>query len=211
MSGHNHGHGHSCAGDHDHDDTPEMGFQYSLYQKIDRENMECLNESVEGAGKEVFKTWEDRLNVEKIVESDVDEELLFNIPFTGNIKLKGIIVAGSDDETHPSKIRLFKNRPHMTFDDARIKADQEFDLHRDAQAVLEYATKVVTFSSVYHLTLHFPSNFGSETTRIIYIGLRGEWTEAHHHGVTICTYEARPSVADHKADVNPDSLSHEII
>ncbi|KAG8235733.1 hypothetical protein J437_LFUL016195 [Ladona fulva] len=209
MSGHRHGH--SCEGDHDHDETPEMGLQYSLYQKIDKENLECLNEAVEGSGKEVFKTWEDRLNTVKIVESDVDEELLFNIPFTGNIKLKGIIVAGRDDESHPSKMRLFKNRPHMTFDDARIKADQEFELHHDTQANLEYATKVVTFSSVYHLTIHFPSNFGSDSTHILYIGLRGEWQEAHHHGVTICTYEARPNVADHKADVNPDSLTHEIL
>lgn len=24
--------------------------------------------------------------------------------------------------------------------------------------------------------------------------------EAHRHGVTICTYEARPNITDHKAD-----------
>lgn len=29
-------------------------------------------------------------------------------------------------------------------------------------------------------------------------GLRGEFSEAHYHGVTICTYEARPNVSDHK-------------
>ena len=28
---------------------------------------------------------------------------------------------GGEDDSHPAKIRLFKNRPHMTFDDARGK------------------------------------------------------------------------------------------
>lgn len=55
-------HGHSCDGDHDHDETPELGLQYSLYSKIDKDNLECLNESVEGSGKTVFKPWEERLD-----------------------------------------------------------------------------------------------------------------------------------------------------
>ncbi|XP_069684228.1 PITH domain-containing protein GA19395 [Periplaneta americana] len=203
------GHKHSCDGDHNHDETPEMGLQYSLYAKIDIENLECLNEKTEGSGKLVFKAWEERLNFEKFVESDVDEELLFNIPFTGNVKLKGIVVIGGEMDSHPSKMKLYKNRPHMSFDDVGVPADQEFDLHPDNAGTLEYSTKVVKFSSVHHLSVYFPRNFGNETTKIYYIGLRGEFSEAHRHGVTICTYEARPNVADHKADTF-DTVGHEV-
>ncbi|XP_049799431.1 PITH domain-containing protein GA19395 [Schistocerca nitens] len=204
-------HSHSCSGDHDHeiDDNPEMGVQYSLYTKIDTENLECLNEKVEGSGKTVFKAWEDRLDYEKYVESDVDEELLFKIPFTGNVKLKGVIVIGGEQDMHPSRLRIYKNRPNMSFDDVSAEPDQEFELHPDQNGTLEYSIKVVKFSSVHHLTLHFPKNFGSETTKIYYIGLRGEYSEAHRHGVTICTYEARPNPADCKAEL-PETMSHEV-
>lgn len=196
MSNHSHG----CAGNHDHDDTPELGFQYSLYNKIDLDHVECLNECVEGSAKYVFKPWEDRLNMEKYVESDADEELLFNIPFTGNIKLKGIIVIGGENGMHPNKMRLFKNRPHLIFDETSIKADQEFEMHRDENGILEYPTKIVTFSSIYSLSLHFPSNFGSETSKIYYIGLKGEFLEPRRDQITICTYEARANPSDHKTE-----------
>lgn len=65
MSSHGHSHG-GCDGDHNHDDTPEMGVQYSLFTKIDIENLECLNEATENSGKDVFKPWEERLNFEKV-------------------------------------------------------------------------------------------------------------------------------------------------
>ncbi|KAK6632447.1 hypothetical protein RUM44_007489 [Polyplax serrata] len=103
MSGHSHN---RCDGDDKHDDTPEMGIEYSLFKKIDSDNLECLNEKIQHSGKDVFKSWENRLNTDKFVESDVDEELLFNIPFTGNIKLKGIILIGGEGDSHPSKMRL---------------------------------------------------------------------------------------------------------
>ncbi|XP_012286981.1 PITH domain-containing protein GA19395 [Orussus abietinus] len=174
----------------------ELGVEYSLYQKIDTENLECLNEYEEGSGVTVFKPWEDRLDRSKFVESDVDEELLFNVPFTGLIKLKGLIVAGEGDNSHPCKVRLFKNRPHMTFDAALTESDQEFELCRDESGVHEYSIKVVKFSSVHHLTLHFSGNFGAERTRINYIGLKGEWSPAPKQGVVIATYEVRPQVSD---------------
>lgn len=202
-------HSHSsggCSGGCDHNAAgqlgEEFGVQYSLYQKIDLSNMECLNESEEGGGKRVFRPWQNRLDKgpSNCVISDCDEELLFNIPFTGNIKLKGIIIIGGEDDTHPTKLRLFKNRPHMTFDAAGSKADQEFDLVRDEQGVVEYNPKVVTFSSVHHLSLHIPSNFGADETKIYWIGLKGEYTEAQRTGVVNAVYEARPMMQDHKQD-----------
>ncbi|XP_010132553.1 PREDICTED: PITH domain-containing protein 1, partial [Buceros rhinoceros silvestris] len=137
------------------------------------------------------------------VESDDDEELLFNIPergFTGSVKLKGVIVVGEDDGSHPAEMRLFRNIPHMSFDDTAREPEQTFSLNRDPAGELEYPTKITRFSNVYHLSIHFPKNFGAETTKIFYIGLKGEWTEAHRHEVTICNYEASANPADHKLE-----------
>lgn len=75
------------------------------------------------------------------MESDADEELLFNIPFTGNVKLKGITIIGSNDDSHPNKVRLFKNRAKMSFDDAASKADEEIHLERNPNGDLEYPIK----------------------------------------------------------------------
>ncbi|XP_055640642.1 PITH domain-containing protein GA19395 [Toxorhynchites rutilus septentrionalis] len=207
---HNHSHGHGCA--HEAlgiEDELEMGIQYSLYAKIDMMNVECLNEETEGSGKTVFKPYDQRMDFSKFVTSDADEELLFNIPFTGNVKLKGIIVMGANDDSHPKKMRLFKNRPKMTFDDTAVQPEQEFELERDSNGVIEYSTKVVTFSSVHHLSIHFPTNYGDSNTTVYYIGLKGEFSEAHHHGVTICTYESMPSVSDHKNGLL-DKVNHRV-
>lgn len=77
----------------------------------------------------------------QFVESDADEELLFNIPFTGNIKLKGITIIGANDNSHPNKVRLFKNRPKMSFDDAAGKPDEQFDVERNPNGEIEYPIK----------------------------------------------------------------------
>nr|XP_033325061.1 PITH domain-containing protein CG6153 [Megalopta genalis] len=181
----------NCGESHEEGD---LGVQYSLHEKIDILNIECLNEYEEGSGASVFKTWEDRLDKSKYVESDADtdvNELLFNIPFTGSIKLKGLIVIGGENELHPHRVSLYKNRPHMTFDNI-VQPEQEFELCVDNYGVHQYFPKVVKFSSVNHLSLYFTGRTGQEQIRIYYIGLKGEWTPAHQHGVTICTYELIP-------------------
>ncbi|XP_014791434.1 PITH domain-containing protein CG6153 [Octopus bimaculoides] len=199
MAGHGHGHGHCC---HEHKSTgqadEDSANAFNLYLKIDTDRIVCLNEAVEDSGKHVFKPWNERLSKEKYVDSDVDEELLFNIPFTGHVKLKSIIVIGGGENMDPSKMKLFKNRPAMTFDDTNAAADQEFDLNPDPEGQLHYPTKVARFNQVEHLTIYFPTNFGADLTRIYYIGLRGDFTVIKRHGVTICNYEARANPTDHK-------------
>ncbi|XP_029056233.1 PITH domain-containing protein GA19395 [Osmia bicornis bicornis] len=190
---------HQCGCGASHEEG-ELGVQYNLYKKIDIENIEVLNECEEGSGAAVFKPWENRLDRTKYVESDMDNELLFNIPFTGNIKLKGLIIIGGEDDLHPNKVKLYKNRPYMTFDDAATAPEQEFELCVDTYGVHEYAPKVVKFSSVHHLSLHFTGTEGSEKIKIYYIGLKGEWSPGHQHGVTICTYELLPQMSDHMRD-----------
>lgn len=212
MSGHGHSHGGGCQDhghDHDHVTDAERGSAYSLYLKIDTERVQCLNEAEDGSAKYVFKPWDQRLDKEKFVESDVDEELLFNIPFTGSVKLKGIIIIGGEEETHPNKMRIFKNRPSMTFDDAGSTPDQEFEMYPDTTGALEYATKAARFNQCESISIHFPSNFGAETTKVYYIGLKGDFTQAHRHEVTICTYEASANIADHKTNLM-DNVGHEI-
>ena len=64
---------------------------------------------VENSGRLVFKPWERRLDKTEFVESDADEEFLINIPFTGDVKLKGLIVIGGEDDTHPDKVGIHLN------------------------------------------------------------------------------------------------------
>jgi len=217
CSGHSHdgGHGHSHGGSgggggghgHSHgvtdasDAENSRGHEFNLYLKINMDDFTCLNEEEDGSAKTVFRAYEQRMDRSKKVTSDCDEELLMNIPFTGQVKLKGIILIGGERETHPNKMRLFKNRFNMSFEDARAKADQELDVHVDQDGVIEYKPIVARFSDVNHLSLHFPSNHGgSDQTEIYYIGLKGDYMEAHRHEVTITAYEARANPADHKTN-----------
>jgi len=217
-SGGGHGHGgdgHSCSGgcEHDHSSDDDRGALYSLYLKIDTNRVQCLNEATEGSGKTVFKPWNDRLDKTQFVESDVDEELLFIIPFTGNVKLKGLIIIGGENYSHPSYVKLFKNRPNMSFDDVQTEADQEFEVQRDDIGALEYPVNAARFSSVHTLYLCFTKNFGHSSevsTKVYYIGLKGDFMEAQRQEIVITAYEARANPADHHKTSLFDSVSREI-
>lgn len=65
---HNHDHGEGCAHEStDSDYLKEIGIQYSLYKKIDLDNLECLNETVDDSAKFIFKPYEERLNFDKVI------------------------------------------------------------------------------------------------------------------------------------------------
>ena len=76
----------------------------------------------------------------------------------------------------------------------------ELSLVKDTTCSVQYGVKTVTFSSVHHLSLYFPSNFGADQTKIFYIGLAGEFTQVNRVGVVNAVYEARPMMEDHKSE-----------
>ena len=65
MSDHHHGSGCSHTQE-DIESANNLGFLYSLYAKIDLQNLQTLNESEENAGRTVFRSWDERLSKEKV-------------------------------------------------------------------------------------------------------------------------------------------------
>lgn len=186
---HNHGPGGCSHGDGMEE---ENSLGYSLYQKINLTNVECLNEKIDGSGVKVFKAWTERFN-EDSVESDCDAELIFNIPFTGDVKLKAIVIIASEEL---DKLRLYKSHRRLTFDDVEGEADQEFQVTHDPNGTYEYPVKVTKFFNVHHLTIHLINRRkedDSNPCRVFYIGLKGEFTPVNRDAIVIANYEIRPT------------------
>ena len=56
-----------CGHDHQHKTKPdELGNLYTLFLKIDLGKVQCLNECSDGSAKNVFKPWDERLDIEKV-------------------------------------------------------------------------------------------------------------------------------------------------
>jgi hypothetical protein len=65
--GHGHHHGHDHDHDHDHDESPDAGLVHeSLYQRIDHDNVFCLNEAEPESGKSVLKPWHEKMDDTKV-------------------------------------------------------------------------------------------------------------------------------------------------
>ncbi|KAL5850553.1 hypothetical protein ACOSQ4_008566 [Xanthoceras sorbifolium] len=104
----------------------------------------------------------------------------------------------------------FINREGIDFSDAQgMQAIQEWELAENLQGVLEYQTRYSKFQSVASITLHFPENFGGDTTQIHYIGLKGKATQLKRDVVATIVYEITPNPSDHKTKAeHGGGLSH---
>lgn len=200
---------HKCEHEHDHShDEPQSGFEQTLYPYIDTTKIVCLNEHVPQAGKSIIKPYDQRLTSEPYLESAVDEELILQIPFTVSVNIKSIVVIGADEESCPSRVKLFKNRDGVDFGNAdELVAEQSFDLALDRRGELDLMVRPSKFQNVNQLTLYFPSNHsdGEQQTRITYVGIKGTSTTYRRGVVENAVYESKPQLADHtvKAETTP--------
>ncbi|KAH9925524.1 galactose-binding domain-like protein [Fomitopsis serialis] len=184
---HDHDHG-GCNDDshhHDHQhDLPEgVGPRDNLYSRIDRDNVIALNVQAPAKGPEVIKPWDQRLDEDKYLESDADDQMIIRIPFAGAVKLRAVLIkAGPIDQT-PAKLSIFTNLDH-------------FDVAQ-GRDVGEYHVMPAKFSNVTSVTLFFPESQGADTTRLYYVGFLGSFSGERKGQPIITVYESRPNIADH--------------
>ncbi|CAI7745570.1 unnamed protein product [Closterium sp. NIES-53] len=190
----------TCSHDHDCSDH-DCGAGFSLYKNVDLPKIRALNEAVEGSAEGVFRSWEDRMTFpsQPLDSNEDDPELILFIPFTTDVKIKSIAIIGGADGTSPAKLRAFTNREDIDFSVVNdLTAVQEWDLTENLQGELEYTTKFSKFQGVSSLTLHFPSNFGGDFSRIHFVGLKGEATQNNRRAVAAVVYEAQANPSDHE-------------
>lgn len=199
MSGHKCSHGHSCSGEHDHDhDHDDEGAEgWSLYEQVDTLRLLCLNEEVPNSLPNVLRPWNERLDTSlPILCSDADEQLLMCIPFTSPVKIRSICIIGAGDIENPAHVRAFINNQTMDFGEAEsAKPVQTWDLvEKNNEGRVEYPTRFTKFQNVTKLWLYVRSNFGGDVTKIMYLGLKGEFTKYRREAVHT-VYESRPMKA----------------
>ena len=119
------------------------------------------------------------------------------IRFAGQVKLQSILIRTSDDSSAPKTLKLFINRENLDFDTAgEAEATERLELAQDSR-VLEYLVKRNRFTMTRSLTLFFEDNWGAETTRISYLGFKGEFMPLSKEPVSVL-YESAANPADHK-------------
>ncbi|KAI3327965.1 DUF1000 domain protein [Xylariaceae sp. AK1471] len=202
-----HGHDHHDH-EHDHSDDITPALQHSLYQHIRFDDIITMNEAQTGSGKAIVKkTWSERLQIEPELASDADEQVLMNVPFTGQVKLHSILLRSSPSASAPRTLKVFINREDLDFESAdELSPTQEFELSQTSE-IQELPVKRVLFGKVQKLTLFFVDNFSNEedsddeeedgeVTRLSYLGFKGEWMQLGRAPAQIL-YEAAANPNDH--------------
>eukprot|EP00048_Salpingoeca_helianthica_P020866 m.8958 g.8958 ORF g.8958 m.8958 type:complete len:208 (-) comp5318_c0_seq1:26-649(-) len=193
---------HRCTAGHDCHDLPSCEAAYdSLFSCIDTPRLRCLNERTRDSIKGVFRPFSQRADTSKFVESDADEQLLIYVPFTANVSLRTITIAGPEGDEHPRTVKLFSNRNDIDFDKAQqLPALVELSLQPDPRGACEYALRPAHFQGLQDLTIFVSGNFGADSTRIDFIGLRGTSMKVVRDTIiTIAEVAARPQ--DHPTAV----------
>ncbi|KAG8731742.1 hypothetical protein FRC11_002577, partial [Ceratobasidium sp. 423] len=165
-----HRHGQDCGHEHhdhnhDHDHDHDAGSPNNLYSRIDRPNVAVLNAEDGSDPCVALKPWHERLDETKWLESDADDQLIIRIPFTGSVKLRGLLLKTGPADQTAEKVSLFPNADELDFNDAsESEPTQSFDIVQSRE-VGEYSVKPAKFSNCRSLTLFFPAAQGADTLR----------------------------------------------
>lgn len=139
----------------------------------------------------------------RCLSSDADAELLIHIPFNEILRIRGVVVQGTNDSYAPALCKLLCNRGEIHgFDSVeRLQPDEVLTLaNTSASDAVVYRINPIKFQNVECLTMFFTESFGEDETRVAYIQFYGESTgqPRERQLATNVVYEAMANPADHK-------------
>lgn len=160
-----------------------------------------MNEKMTGMSITTIKPYDKRLEESEYVESDADDQLIIRIPFIGSVKLRELMLKTGPSEQTPSEVHVYANLESLDFEEASsgtIQSQQKLQSIAVAREAISYPLKTAKFNNVRSITLFIPSSLGGDTSRIYFIGFKGEWMGNHRReGPSNIVYESSPQVKDH--------------
>jgi len=135
-----------------------------------------LNLAIPEDAQKVIKPWNERDDTTNFADSGVDDQVVFHIPFTQNVRIKSVLLKLGRGESTPRRLRIYANHPTIVdFAEAEMtKPIINISLLEGETGVVEYPLRVAAFASITSLSLHFSESVGEEISRVYYIGFRGD-------------------------------------
>lgn len=106
------------------------------------------------------------------------------------------MIRTSNSDSAPQTLKVFINRDDLDFSTASdLSATQEFQLSQTSE-IQDIQVKRALFGKVQSLTLFVEDNYGEDTSRISYLGFKGDWMQLGRAPTNIL-YEAAANPSDH--------------
>jgi len=143
-----------------------------LFPEIDISSVQCYNCSNPSLdSKRIFRPYLEK-DSDNFALNGFDNQILINVSFKNNVRIKNIIVSGVHNPNHPTSLRLFANA-NLTMDLIDKTEDQKLNLEEDTKGHKKYLLKQSKFSNVGKLSLVLESTNSDQKISIKYIGLEG--------------------------------------
>lgn len=89
--------------------SPKGSARSSLFPDFAR-RVAILNGTPSSIGSNALKPWDSRMDETKFIESDSDDQLIITVPFTGNVKLREILIKAGPAGQTPEEIHVWPNK-----------------------------------------------------------------------------------------------------
>jgi len=93
-----------------------------------------------------------------VLSSETDAQLLIVVPFREKVKLRGVRFVAHDKDNGPKSVRLFVDKPNLSFSDATKGETHAFSIDSKDLNGNEQKVKFAKFQSVSEITIFIESN-----------------------------------------------------